>query len=195
MIRTISLALLAGLLTVTITGCNKKPTVEEEAGFDKTNFGCKQENVLAPKWTCIPDVDGFYSGVGIAEKSKAGMAHMKRVATANGRSDLAQQIQSQVKDKITVYSGTTGVADGETVDQVAEAVTKQIAKVDLVGSKAVDSWTSPSGALYLLVTVPKGSTNKQIKENINTSYKNDRALWQQFKAKNALESLEKDFAE
>ncbi|MCW8955090.1 MAG: hypothetical protein OQK48_09145, partial [Sulfurimonas sp.] len=59
--------------------------------------------------------------------------------------------------------------------------------------KAVDSWTSPSGALYLLVTVPKSSTNEQIKENINTSYKNDRALWQQFKAKNALESLEKEF--
>lgn len=195
MIKTISSTILAGLLAVAVTGCNKKPTPEEEAGFDTSNFGCKQENVLAPKWTCIPDVEGFYAGVGIAEKSAAGMAHMRRVATANGRSDLAQQIQSQIKDKITIYSGTTGVAAGETVDQAVEAVTKQLAKVDLVGSKAVDSWTAPSGALYLLVTVPKGSTNKQIKENINTSFQNDRALWQQFKAKNALEALEKDFAE
>jgi Cdc6-like AAA superfamily ATPase len=121
------------------------------------------------------------------------MAHMRRVALANGRSDLAQQIQSQVKDKISIYSSTTGVGANETVDQVAEAVTKQIAKVDLVGSKAIDSWTAPSGALYLLVTVSKNSTNKQIKENIKTSLKNDNALWQQFKAKNALEDLEKEF--
>ena len=188
MIKTISSIALAGLLTVSMTGCNK-----EVKPAETTNFACKQENVLAPKWTCIPNVEDAYAGVGIAQKSAAGMAHMRRVALANGRSDLAQQIQSQVKDKISIYSSTTGVGANETVDQVAEAVTKQIAKVDLVGSKAIDSWTAPSGALYLLVTVSKNSTNKQIKENIKTSLKNDSALWQQFKAKNALEDLEKEF--
>ena len=188
MIKTISSIALAGLLTVSMTGCNK-----EVKPAETTNFACKQENVLAPKWTCIPNVEDAYAGVGIAQKSAAGMAHMRRVALANGRSDLAQQIQSQVKDKISIYSSTTGVGANETVDQVAEAVTKQIAKVDLVGSKAIDSWTAPSGALYLLVTVSKNSTNKQIKENIKTSLKNDNALWQQFKAKNALEDLEKEF--
>jgi entry exclusion lipoprotein TrbK len=189
MIKTISLIALAAFLTISITGCSKEATPDEE------DFRCKVENVLAPKWTCIPDVQDYYSGVGISQKSAAGMAHMRRVAVANGRSDLAQQIQSQIKDKITIYSGTTGVGSGETVDQAVEAVTKQLAKVNLVGSKAVDSWTAPSGALYLLVTVSKNSTNKQIQENIKTSYKNERALWQQFKAKNALEGLEKDFAE
>ena len=189
MIKTISLIALATLLSVSITGCGKK------AQPDEGDFRCKQENVLAPKWTCIPDVDDYYSGVGIAQKSAAGMAHMRRVAVANGRSDLAQQIKSQVKDKITIYSGTTGVGKNETVDQAVEAVTKQLAKVDLVGSKAIDSWTAPSGAIYMLITVSKNSTNKQIQQNIKTSYKNERALWQQFKAKNALEGLEKDFAE
>ncbi len=190
MFKTISLVTIITILTVSITGCSK-----EAEPYEEGDFRCKQENVLAPKWTCIPDVDSYYSGVGIAQKSAAGMAHMRRVAVANGRSDLAQQIQSQIKDKITIYSGTTGVNADETVDQVTEAVTKQLAKVDLVGSKAIDSWSAPSGALYLLVTVSKNSTNKQIRENLKTSYKNERALWQQFKAKNALEGLEKDFAD
>lgn len=190
MIKTVLSSALAGLFLVTLSGCSKDVKPEDE----KRDFECKQEGVLAPKWTCIAEVADNYAGVGIAQKSAAGMAHMRRVALANGRSDLAGQIKSQIQDKITIYSGTTGVGSGETVDQSVEAVTKQLAKVDLADSKAIDTWTSPSGALYLLVAVSKKSANVQIQDNIKTSYQNDRALWQQFKAKNALESMEKDFA-
>ncbi len=189
MIKTISLVALAGLLSFSITGCSKEVKVGEE----RSDFECKQENVKAPTWTCIPSAGNSYAGVGIAEKSAAGMDHMRRVALANGRSDLAQQIQSQVKDKITIYTGTTGVGGGETVDRAIETVTKQVAKVDLVGSKSIDFWTAPSGAIFMLVTVSQNSANEQIRNNIKTSLKNDQALWQQFKAKNALEGLEKDF--
>lgn len=189
MIKTVSYILGAGLLLSLFTGCSKDAQPQERS----VDFACKQENVLAPKWTCIPEIQGAYAGVGIAEKSTAGMDHMRRVAMANGRSDLAQQIESQVKDKITIYTGTTGVSTSESVDKSIETVTKQVAKVDLVGSKAVDMWTAPSGAIFMLVTVSKESANKQIKNNLNTSFKNDQALWQQFKAKNALEDLEKEF--
>jgi len=61
-----------------------------------------QENVLAPRWTCIPEVEGFYAGVGVAEKSAAGMAHMRRVALMNGRSDLAQQSKALPVQQETV---------------------------------------------------------------------------------------------
>jgi LPP20 lipoprotein len=138
-------------------------------------------------------VEGAYAGVGIAQKSAAGMGHMRRVALANGRSDLAQQIKSQVKDKIETFTRTTGVAEGETVDQVNTAVSKQIAKVDLQGSKGVDAWTAPSGSLYMLVTVPEATVNGEVKAAVKTSFKNDQALWQQFQAKNALEGLDKEF--
>jgi hypothetical protein len=189
MIKTVSSILIAGLFLSLATGCSKDAKPEERS----VDFACKQEGVTAPKWTCIPNVEDGYAGIGIAEKSAAGMDHMRRVAMANGRSDLAQQIESQVKDKITIYTGTTGVGATETVDKAIETVTKQVAKVDLVGSKAVDMWTAPSGAIYMLVTVSKDAANEQIQNNIRTSFKNDQALWQQFKAKNALEELEKEF--
>lgn len=188
MIKTLTSMVLAGLVAATITGCGAKPAPEEEA-----DFRCKQENVLAPKWTCVPMVEGAYAGVGIAPKSAAGMGHMQRVATANGRSNLAQQIKSQVKDKVETFTRTTGLGDAETVDQVNTAVSKQVAKVDLQGSKAVDSWTSPSGTLYLLVTVPEATVNGEVKAAVKTSFKNDQALWQQFQSKNALEGLDKEF--
>lgn len=188
MIKTISSTILASLLAITISGC-AKPV------YDEGDFRCKQENVLAPDWTCVPKAENSYAGVGIAENSQAGMSMMRKVALANGRSDLAQQITTVVKDKITLYTGTTGVSGGETVDRANEAVTKQVAKVDLVGSKMQDIWTAPSGAIYMLVTVSKEDANKQIRNNIKTSFNNDQALWQQFKAKNALEDLEKEFSE
>lgn len=189
MIKTLSSIALAGLVAATITGCGgAAPEVKEEA-----DFRCKQENVLAPKWTCVPMVEGAYAGVGIAQKSAAGMGHMRRIALANGRSDLAQQIKSQVKDKVETFTRTTGIAEGETVDQVNTAVSKQIAKVDLQGSKAVDAWNAPSGAIYMLVTVPEATVNGEVKKAVKTSFKNDQALWQQFQSKNALEGLDKEF--
>lgn len=189
MIKTFSSIALAGLIAATMVGCGgATPEPKEEA-----DFRCKQENVLAPSWTCVPMVEGGYAGVGIAQKSAAGMGMMRRVALANGRSDLAQQIKSQVKDKVETFTRTTGVAEQETVDQVATAVSKQVAKIDLSGSKAVDSWQSPSGSLYLLVTVPEATVNGEVKNAVKTSFKNDQALWQQFQAKNALEGLEKEF--
>jgi len=191
MIKTFSSIVLAGLVAATITGCGgEAPAPQKPAEPD---FRCHQENQLAPQWTCVPMVEGAYAGVGIAQKSAAGMGHMRRVALANGRSDLAQQIQSQVKDKVETFTRATGVADNETVDKVNMAVSKQVAKVDLKGSKAVDSWVSKSGTLFLLVTVPESSVNKEVKKAVKTSFKNDQALWQQFQSKQAMEGLEKEF--
>ena len=198
MTKFISYIAVAVFITTNFTGCSdKKPSpeqVQQEAN-DDAGFSCKQENVLAPKWTCIPMVEDAYAGVGIAQKSAAGMGHMRRVALANGRSDLAQQIKSQVKDKVETFTRTTGVTESESVDKVTTAVSKQISNVDLEGSKGINVWTAPSGTLYMLVTVPEAKANKQIRNNMKTSFKNDNALWQQFQSQNALQELEKEFSE
>jgi len=189
MLKTIVSLAAVGLVASVITGCGAAPEPKKE----EPDFRCKQEGALAPKWTCVPMVEGAYAGVGIAQKSSAGMGFMRRVALANGRSDLAQQIESQVKDKMETFTRSTGIGAGESVDKVATSVSKQVAKVNLKGSKAVDSWQAPSGALYLLVTVPEKAVNETAKELVKTSFKNDQALWQQFQSKNALESLDKEF--
>lgn len=200
MIKTLLSVTVTTLAIVTFNGCSGEPKpIEQESVTAKTvnEFGCKQENVEAPKWTCIPTVDGHYAGVGIASYSAAGMGHMRRVALANGRSDLAQQIESQVKDKVEIYTGTTGNGEQETVDQVTTAVSKQLAQVNLKDSKGVDTWNAPSGALYMLVTVAESEINKKVKESVketvNSSYNSDNARWQQFRSQEALDSLDKEF--
>jgi len=191
-------ALLA-LAALSITACSQKEATPKQEAAQQTynaTFQCKQENVLAPKWTCIPEVDGYYAAVGVAEKSAAGIAHMRRVALMNGRSDLAQQIETDVKDKMEGFTRATGNGSAETVDKVTTSVTKQVAHQVLKGSKAIDFWQAPSGAIYMLVAVPKEEVNKEVKKAVKataSSFKNDNALWQQFQSKQALEALDKEF--
>ena len=191
MIQTVSRIALIGLVAAAFVGCTATPEVTDTTY--QATFECKQENVVAPRWTCIPDVAGFYAGVGIAEKSAAGMAHMKKVAVMNGRSDLAQQIQTKVKDKMEGFTKATGIGAGESVDMVTTAVTKQVAQVDLKGSKAVDMWTAPSGNLFMLVTVPEDSVNSVVKNTVKSSFNSDDARWQQFQSEQALKSLDNEF--
>lgn len=197
MIKTLLSITLTAFTILTFTSCSeeppKPPTEAEVTAASINEFGCKKEGVPAPKWTCIPSVADHYAGVGIASKSAAGMSHMRKVAIANGRSDLAQQIQSQVKDKIETYTGATGNGSSETVDIVTTAVSEQLANVNLQGSKGIDTWDAPSGTLYMLVTVPSSGVNQEVKNTIKTSFQSDNAAWQQFKSKQALESLNAAF--
>jgi len=191
MIKTVTKIALVSIITAIIAGCSDKEP-EPDTGYQST-FECKQENVLAPRWTCVPNVEGFYAGVGIAEKSAAGMAHMRRVALMNARSNLAQQIQTQVKDKMEGFAKATGVGAGESIDMVTTAVTKQVAQADLKGSKAIDMWNAPSGALFMLVTVPQENINATVKETVKSSFNKDDARWQQFQSEQALKSLDAEF--
>ena len=194
--KTILSLSVSALALVIFSGCGSEPKpepIETQVAQNVTEFGCKQENVPAPKWTCIPVVENHYAGVGIYQKSKAGMSHMRRNAIAYGRADLAQQIEAQVKDKVELFTRTTGNGTDETVDHVTTSVTKQLANVNLKNAKAADTWNAPSGALYMLVTVPESNVNKVVKEAITTSFKSDNALWQQFQSEKAMEALDNEF--
>ena len=187
--KVLSIAL-TSLVALTIAGCGEQPKPQAQAEPD---FRCKQEGVLAPKWTCTPFAEGSIAAMGTAPKSKAGYGFQYRNALAEARSNLAQQIQTLVKDKVEQFTRSTGVGDSEVVDKVSTQVSKQVAKVTLKGSKPIDSWQAPSGTLYVLVAVPESAINQEAKKAVKSSFKNDEALWQQFQSKQALENLEKEF--
>ena len=188
-VKRVGSIVLAGVVATMISGCGEQPQPKQQ----EPDFRCRQEGVLAPKWTCTPFVDGAIAEVGSAPKTAAGVGFQRRNALANARSNLAQQIETLVKDKVETFARTTGAGSSETVDQVATQVSKQVAKVTLRGSKQVDSWQAPSGTLYVLVAVHETEVNAAAKKALKTSFKNDESLWQQFQSKQALESLDKEF--
>ena len=61
------------------------------------------------------------------------------------------------------------LGEQEVVDKVNTAVSKQVAKVDLKGSKPVDSWETAAGTMYVLVGVADSEVNKEVKKAVKSS--------------------------
>jgi hypothetical protein len=153
------------------------------------------QDQIAPGWVCDEPVAGIeLSAVGYAKKSAAGNSFMKQIASADARVQLAQTFKSHVNNMVKLYAETTGSADSETVDQVNTSVSKLITSETLIGSRIFRTKASPSGGLYVLVGLDSTKVQTAAEESIKTSMKNDKALWQQFKAKNAQDELAADIA-
>ena len=153
----------------------------------------------APKWVLDPTIEGGLSAVGSAKMSKAGMQFTRTQALAAGRDGLARQMTVKVKNMVKNFTQATGIGDDEVVDRVSAQVSKQVSKQTLTGSKQKDLWISPSDELFVLVVLDPASVGEAVKESVKTSYKNERALWQQFQGKKAQEELdaeiEKEFGD
>lgn len=147
-------------------------------------------NTPAPGWICDEPVEGVeVSAVGVAEKSAAGHSFMKNMASTDARVQLAQSMKVHVQNMVKQYAETTGAASTETVDKVNTSVTKQITDQTLVGTKVFKTRVSPNGALYVLLGMDTNATATATQEALKTSMNNDKALWQQFKAKKGQDEL------
>jgi hypothetical protein len=151
--------------------------------------------VEAPGWVCDQPVPGVAVGaVGSTQKSAAGMSFMREMAGTSARAELARQMKVQVQGMIKQYAETTGAGDSETVDRVNTSVTKQITNESLAGTKIMRSIQAPDGTLYVLVGVDEQTRQALVKAAVNTSLNNERAAWQQFRAKKGFEELADDIA-
>jgi hypothetical protein len=186
-IKTLSAVAVASIL---LTGCSSKEKTKKVAEPD---FRCKQDGVLAPKWTCNPSHSGGIAAVGIAKMNAGNDKSMQRSeAMADGRDALASQISTKVQNMFKSYKGTTGVGTAATFDKSSSKVSKQLANETLNGSRSVDSWMNPkTGELYLLVTVSTDNVKKNMDKAIKTSFKNESAMYQKFLASQADGELDK----
>jgi len=187
---------LAALLALTFTGCSGDEPKPEEKPVAITE--CTIDQSDAPKWACgiVNGYDDMYTATGTAKMSKAGAGFSRKSAMADGRSNLSQQIETEVKSKIEQFARTTGIGANETVDTATTQVAKQVAHVTLNGSKQLAYWQHPkNNDIYVLMGVTKESVNNAATETVHSSMGNQNALWQQFQAENALKGLEEDTKE
>ncbi len=181
---TISVASLIGVSF--LTSCAKKEKVA--TGFEEDP--CFKG---APQWVLNPQVEGSkIAAVGSAKLGRAGFQFARTEALANARDELARMIEIRVKNMIKNFMQVTGVGDAETVDRVSVQVSKQVAYQTIRGSKQVAMWRSPCGELFVLVGVDPEMVKDFIKTQLETSLKNEQALWQMYQAKKAHEELERE---
>lgn len=181
------LMVLLAVVALVAVGCAKKP---EEPVVNKCIQG-------APGWVLMGSAEGGISSVGSAAIGAAGLGFARTEALANGRDELARQMSVKVQNMVKNFTQVTGVGDAQTVDKVASQVSKQIANQVLSGSRQANTWMSPCNELYVLVAIDPAVVKASVNEGVQTSFKNDQALWQQFQAKKAQDDLsaeiEKEF--
>lgn len=176
----------SGALLASLTGCSTLGLSSNK------ETKCVQE-AIAPAWVCKPYAKDGYAGLGVAEKIEANLPQMKKIALKNARLTLAQEMQSQVKNKLLNFSRTTGLNESEAIGALYISISKQITKKELTLADQVKTWTAPSGKLYWLVVAPKSSFDEELKSAVKKSYAQDKIAWQPFQSEIALENLEKEF--
>jgi hypothetical protein len=182
--------LLAAAIAASLAACGTAKKAEEKAE-------CKFDNstATAPGWICDEPVPGIaVSAVGRAEKTNAGVAFQRQMAATDARVQLAQAMRVQVQNMIKQYVETTGAANSETVDRVNTSVSKQITNEMLTGTKILRSIQGPDGTIYMLVGLDPEAAQKLAETAIKTSMNNERAAWQQFRAKKGHEELAEEIA-
>ena len=180
-------ATIAGLLG--LTGCTNQP--------NKSNtYQCMIDEASAPHWVCDngSTMEGGIFAVGSAESSPLGRNFQLTTATAAARDALARQMNVKVKNMFKNFQASTGIAKEQTADRAVQNVSKQIANVTLSGSKVMQVWTSPKGIMYVLVGMPNEIAKQKVKTAVNSSFKNNKALWQKFLANKADKKLDEEIA-
>ena len=152
---------------------------------------CQIDGATAPSWVCDggANIKEGIVAVGSAEKSPLGINFQRQEAMAAARDEIARQINLKVKNIIKTYMSSTGTGDSKTAERVVTSASKQIASQALRGSKLLKTWISPKGTMYVLVGV-QGNIKDMTKKAIKTTFKNDQALWQEFKAKKQWDELD-----
>ena len=90
----------------------------------------------APAWVCDAHAEGLaLAAVGVAPKSKAGMALMEQMAEADARAKLAKELR--------------GVEQNSAAAGVAAADSNYLAALE--GTKVVKRAYGPNGTLYVLM--------------------------------------------
>jgi hypothetical protein len=188
MTQLMKLMVAIGISALVMTGCSNK---ELHVDNKVKNEQMVSELEGAPKWVMsYGDDDDKVYGVGIAEPTHGDISFQRAMAMGAARDEIARNISSKVKNMLKSYKEKTGVTDDDgTYDKVATDVSKQVANETLRGSVAEDWWISKSGNLYILVSMPKENIKETVYEKTKSSFKNNKAMWQKFQAKQAQDEL------
>ena len=169
----ISLVVLTVLLIAAMVGCASTPAQPALPDF-----------VLNP-----PQADDAIYGVGEARLST--VSNSRNAAMARARTDIAFQVNATVQASLTDYFQEAGVDGGNQVITFIESVSRQIADVELRGTRVERTEQGPDGTVYVLLVYPLSNFRQQAEEAF---VRNEDAQFAEFKAQQALAALDAQLA-
>jgi hypothetical protein len=153
-----------------------------------------EEAQCIPEWEVNPPAaeDGIY-GSGLAKMQIA--AQSKKASDQRARDEVVMTIEVKVQTMIKDFMQQSGIGEAAQSLQFSESVSKGISSHVLYGCKIIKRKVCPDGTWHSLALWPIGNAN-QLKNEINNQtkklVKNEYALYNEFKAKNGFEDLQKE---
>ena len=141
----------------------------------------------APKFFLNPpiDEDAFY-GVGTAKKESRSLA--KKTATGRARDEVANAVEIKVNNMLKDFMQESGVGDNAQALEFTESVSKQVSSIAMKGCKIIQAEEAKDRTFYVLVQY---RLQDAIDASINEA-KKEEALFNEFKARQGFDSLEKE---
>jgi hypothetical protein len=147
------------------------------------------KRVYQPDWYDVQDDPEYVHTFGKAEKVSENAAY--NAAYANAMLQAAQYVESYVKGMVKNYNSESGVENPQVLASV-EAVVKVVSNSKFANTMVTKRETIMTEnnryKTFVRVSIPKEAVNK----NLVNQIKNEEALYNQFKASQAFEELEKE---
>ena len=174
-----------GMLILAITflilcGCaGPEPRPEPQPPFE-----------IPPVWYgSPPEADGFLFGYGTAIKKEPALA--QKTAIARGRDEVAFAAEVRIATMLRDFMQESGVGNDAQALEFSESVSKHVAYATLEGSVADTIEFQRSGRAYARVSYPLAT----VRQEALAEASRQEALYNEFKAKQAFEDLEKAIQE
>ncbi len=188
-IAVILMILIVGLFVVS---CASKPAPAPAAQAPAPKAETVNNSDL-PDFVLNPPVatDAIY-GVGYAKQST--MSLSIKVAEANARADIANQIETTIQAAVTSYAQEAGVDDNTQTIKFAESITRQITDTTLSGAIVKSRVPVKDGGVWVLMVYSKDALKKSFEQVAKEFERNEDAAFAEFKADQALKKLDYQLA-
>jgi len=139
-----------------------------------------------PDWWYNPASDKTdFLGFGQSKKQNPSLA--QKVATQRARQNVSDQVKSQVTSEIRDFMSESGIGESAQAIEFSENTTTNVSNNSMSGSTPDKYFKAKDGTVYIRVSFPKDAVDKAL---LNSA-KREEALYNEFKATQAFDRLEK----
>jgi len=157
-------------------------------------------NVAAPNWICdnYEDIDPdntrlYATGSAFADNPnvRAGaQSQLKELASARALTRIGRSMETITQSMIIDYFNLVGMGKSQVAEAVANTTAKQVSDQTIEGARLIRSLTGPDGTIYVLLMLDNTGIKQNVKNSVRTTFNNDQALYQEFKASRSLDEMD-----
>ena len=143
-----------------------------------------------PDWWFSPATsETHYYGFGQAKKQNPSLA--QKTATARAMAEISSQVKASIQSELRDWMQESGVGENAQALEFTESTIISASENALQGASPDKYEQARDGTVYIRVSFPKDAVEREL---VNAA-KREEALYNEFKASQAFDRLEKKFSD